>query len=303
MLVALLMPEVIVLWAMRQWVASRSLQKEYQGAPSLSPTFIPNFSLQSSSLDFNWTKTHAYFALMGGFVYKKNRNDLDAHGALGYPYEHPLSTLIRHKKIILSDKDIKDRSKGDIISKSLVLVQTPWFVIQFLARISQRLPVTKLELVTLAYTVLNFTTYFFWWNKPQNLSCPVRVYADEIRSLRNVTLPKTEDPQAADMPNDLPSELTEPNIEDRVREPSDKDTTPFPLITVEKEVHLFSSRLGHVASLARIFKALLVGGDFLNVCAHAELSYPSFFSEGEKSHVFGFASLLAAIFEAMHIAG
>jgi hypothetical protein len=75
-----------------------------------------------------------------------------------------------------TETELKDRGKSDGLTKLIVLVQTLWFVIQCLARGKQRLPLTELEVVTLAYTMLNLFIYIFWWDKPQNVGCPIRVY-------------------------------------------------------------------------------------------------------------------------------
>jgi hypothetical protein len=75
-----------------------------------------------------------------------------------------------------TEAEIKDRGKSDGLTKLIVLVQTLWFVIQCIARGRQHLPLTELEVVTLAYTMLNFFIYGFWWDKPQNVRCPIRVY-------------------------------------------------------------------------------------------------------------------------------
>lgn len=75
-----------------------------------------------------------------------------------------------------SEAEIKDRSKSDKIAKALVLVQTLWFVIQCMARGIRHLPLTELEVVTLAYAMINFFIYIFWWDKPRDVACPVRVY-------------------------------------------------------------------------------------------------------------------------------
>ncbi|KAJ7788368.1 hypothetical protein B0H14DRAFT_3577069 [Mycena olivaceomarginata] len=43
------------------------------------------------------------------------------------------------------------------------------------ARGIQRLATTELEIVTGAYAMMNFAIYFFWWKRPLNVGCPVRV--------------------------------------------------------------------------------------------------------------------------------
>jgi hypothetical protein len=75
-----------------------------------------------------------------------------------------------------TETEIKDRGKSDGLTKLIVLVQTLWFVIQCIARGRQHLPLTELEVVTLAYAMLNLFIYMFWWSKPQNVGCPIRVY-------------------------------------------------------------------------------------------------------------------------------
>ena len=75
-----------------------------------------------------------------------------------------------------TEEEIKDRGKSDWLAKSLVLLQTSWFVIQSIARAKEHLPITHLEIVTLAYAAMNFVIYIFWWNKPLNINRPVRVF-------------------------------------------------------------------------------------------------------------------------------
>ncbi|KIM19808.1 hypothetical protein M408DRAFT_30906 [Serendipita vermifera MAFF 305830] len=75
-----------------------------------------------------------------------------------------------------TETELKDRGKSDALTKIIVLVQTLWFVIQCIARGTRNLPLTELEVVTLAYAMLNFFIYVFWWNKPKNVECPTRVY-------------------------------------------------------------------------------------------------------------------------------
>ena len=47
---------------------------------------------------------------------------------------------------------------------------------QCIARAIEHLPITHLEIVTLAYAAVNFVIYIFWWNKPLNVNRPIRVF-------------------------------------------------------------------------------------------------------------------------------
>ena len=73
-------------------------------------------------------------------------------------------------------EEIKDKGKSNWLTKSLVLLQTLWFVMQCIARGIDYLPVTHLEIVTLVYAAMNFVIYIFWWNKPLNINRPVQVF-------------------------------------------------------------------------------------------------------------------------------
>jgi hypothetical protein len=76
----------------------------------------------------------------------------------------------------ISKAEIEDKSKGDAISKTVVILQTGWFVTQCIARVVQGLPITELELVTVAFATLNIVIYVLWWHKPLNVQRGVRVY-------------------------------------------------------------------------------------------------------------------------------
>ena len=78
--------------------------------------------------------------------------------------------------VMPTEEEIKDKGKSDWLAKSLVLLQTSWFVMQCIARAIGHLPVTHLEIVTLAYAAMNFVIYIFWWNKPLNVNRPIRVF-------------------------------------------------------------------------------------------------------------------------------
>ena len=109
---------------------------------------------------------------MGGFKL------FDENGPVRTLAPQELQTLARKGEINFPDiteREIQDRSKGDALSKGLVVIQTSWFILQCIARRIERLPITELELVTLAFAALNVITYGLWWNKPLDVQCPFRV--------------------------------------------------------------------------------------------------------------------------------
>ena len=61
-----------------------------------------------------------------------------------------------HDDIYLFTMPTEDKGKSDWLVKSLVLLQTSWFVLQSIGRSIEYLPVTHLEIMTLGYTAMNF---------------------------------------------------------------------------------------------------------------------------------------------------
>jgi len=88
----------------------------------------------------------------------------------------------------ITAKEIQDRSKADIFSKGIVLLQTTWFIVQCVSRFATKLAVTEVEVVTFAFAVLNAITYWLWWDKPSDVRCAVRVYLKSAEESSNRTI-------------------------------------------------------------------------------------------------------------------
>lgn len=137
------------------------------------------FSKQSQ--DYTWTPSHSHssFVLMGGFMLY-----VDGEPYLTLRHDYILE-LIREECIdvpTLTEKRIHDKSKGNAISKGLVMLQVAWFVMQLMTRAIYHLEITQLEAGTVAFAVLNFLTYAVWWNKPLDVQCPHPVYWKSTKS-------------------------------------------------------------------------------------------------------------------------
>jgi hypothetical protein len=110
---------------------------------------------------------------MGGFMLVEENKDpivIDAW---------KLESLLAEGRIDfpkITKEEIEDHSGSDGLSKCLAIGQTAWFIVQCIARKKQGLVITELELVTLAFAALNALIYILWWDKPQNVECPVLVY-------------------------------------------------------------------------------------------------------------------------------
>ena len=103
-----------------------------------------------------------------------------------------IERLVQNDEIeypIVTREEIQDKSKGDAVTKALVVLQTTWFLLQCVARASQRLALTELELATAAFAVLNIIIYGLWWNKPLDVQCHIVVRRKKARdSAREASL-------------------------------------------------------------------------------------------------------------------
>jgi hypothetical protein len=128
---------------------------------------------------------------MGGFMIFKDDNPNRT------VREMDLEPLLRSGAISITKEEIKDKGNGDMLSKALVVIQTGWFILQCIARRLEHLPITELEIATLAFAALNFVTYGLWWYKPLDVQCPLRVYVE--RSISHDSGNITEAPEALNL--------------------------------------------------------------------------------------------------------
>jgi hypothetical protein len=131
--------------------------------------------------------THSFWAIMGGisidsndsepFIPDSQRSTLTANG---------VSLLLKHDPQLLpdiSEEEVKDKSKESSFTKLVAFVQAAWFCLSCIARISQRLPVSLLELNTLAHALCTLIVYVLWWKKPLNIEQPLLIHEDRMRPL------------------------------------------------------------------------------------------------------------------------
>ncbi|KAF8659472.1 hypothetical protein AX16_001839 [Volvariella volvacea WC 439] len=154
MVYAMLAPEIVIMWALRQRIMAGVIAEwgKAQG----------------------WTKTHGFFVQMGGLM-------LEGEGKKDYQvvlwWKSPVAGLYVENRLeklpTIRKKEIQDRGKGDLLAKTIVVLQTSWFVVQCIARRVEGLLLTELELVTLAFAALNMMTYILWWDKPLNVEYPI----------------------------------------------------------------------------------------------------------------------------------
>jgi hypothetical protein len=99
-----------------------------------------------------------------------------------------LCMLVRNEIIqglpAISEQEIEDKSKEDIVVKALALCQVTWFFVQVVVRAINGLLITQLEIAVIGFTTCATISYILWIKKPKDIKVPTNVYlaVDEIDS-------------------------------------------------------------------------------------------------------------------------
>ena len=157
MLLMIFAPELVMLYAAGQWTSARR-----------SITDMASLGYRG------WTLTHGFYADSGGFL-------LYSDDCVAFPVTaKQLHYLVQHEHVpmpTLSRREIWDKSKADLVAKTIATFQAGWLVTQCIARGIQHLPITILELSTLAMISCTACTAFFWMQKPLGVETPTSIFS------------------------------------------------------------------------------------------------------------------------------
>ncbi|KAF7375229.1 hypothetical protein MSAN_00409500 [Mycena sanguinolenta] len=146
MLVAVIAPELMAGFAVRQFIDARWFAEKY-----------------------NVSMTHGFFFAMGGFVSKGGHHPITTPEQLCLEPEYVAAIQSIEAEVI------EDKSKGDSMSKGVALLQGLWFIAQCLSRVHQDLPLTQLEVATLAFQFVSVFIWVLWWYKPLDVQQPILI--------------------------------------------------------------------------------------------------------------------------------
>ena len=133
-----------------------------------------------------WTQVHSFYANMGGIHLKVD------NCTVGYGFQKcPPKVIVNAQNIYnlfnyglfpadaLSANAIADKSKADSFVKAVACMQATWLVVQCIGRAAQHLPITTLELSTLAYILYALTNYALWWRMPLDVGTHTVIYIND----------------------------------------------------------------------------------------------------------------------------
>lgn len=151
-------PELVVFIAWRQWSSAKLLgslvnSQGHFGKHAID--VLDEGAVGPDRLSYEWTMTHSFFASIGGFAFE-NANE----AAPFLPSGCERLTLTARGVAFLascghlpdvSKAEITDKSKANNVAKALVIVQASWMLLQVTGRLFADLPVTLLEVNTIAH--------------------------------------------------------------------------------------------------------------------------------------------------------
>lgn len=161
-LLALLGPDFVLMVALGQLTAAWRAKNEFQAQGHASWTLRQCFYVNMGSLHLRFPDCPASFPV-------------DCQQLL-YLHDRGYMSLPE-----LSDEEVDDRNKSDTLSRLIAVVQSFWFVISTLGRISQNLHVSTLELTTLAFVFLMTACSLCWWRKPMDITQPNVIYIQQTQ--------------------------------------------------------------------------------------------------------------------------
>jgi hypothetical protein len=144
-----------------------------------------NIQLEKNTLP--WTVEVAFYALSGAAVLKDDHDyDLTIHPTT-------IADLARHRAaalIPLQRAALQHPGKASILAKTITCTQALWFCSQCIARLSQNMAISLIELNTFAHCISAFFIYSFWWHKPYDVE--THVYIDDLELLQDYLMSKIE---------------------------------------------------------------------------------------------------------------
>lgn len=141
---------------------------------------------------YPFTIVHGFYASMGGFVFDFLDESGEPHGPSFLPSGQTrmsissagVQFLLRHDPDLIpdiSEGSITDRSKSSGLSKAILVAQLIWFCANCISRLAQHLPLSLLEVATVAHGLCGMLTYMFWWHKPLGITDPTPIRGKRAR--------------------------------------------------------------------------------------------------------------------------
>ena len=210
-----------------------------------------------------WTRTHSFYANMGGFVFDleegspAERNTFTAKHSRLTVTPRGMALLARCGFLPkISKEEILDKSKSDNLSKMIAVVQALWMFAQIVGRLVVDLPVTLLEVNTLAHVMCAMIIYVLWWDKPKLINEPTRLRGDWAPPVSAYMYMSSQiSGWRRTKPGILKKDWIDPELAILALKPSAARTSELGMLTPIQKATSNKQRLAFIASLRSISTA------------------------------------------------
>jgi hypothetical protein len=163
MVITSIASEITTCLALGQFLAARSLLRNMKGAHARSlerPLDAPAKEI---------TLSECFYIAMGGYwLQYHDGNDQRELGLLVSPR---VAVALEHYRFFFPESgtdSITEKDHRDQLGIGLTTLQIMWLVIQSISRRESDLPISQLELATIAIVFAAIMNYTIWWSKPQD---------------------------------------------------------------------------------------------------------------------------------------
>ncbi len=156
----------------------------------------------------------------------------------------------------ISKEDILDKSKADNLSKMISIVQALWMLAQIVGRLIVDLPVTLLEVNTLAHIMCAIIIYISWWDKPKLINEPTKLHGEWVPPVSAYMYMSSQISGWRRMrPGILKKDWIDPELSILALKPSTGRNTELATLTHTQKASSSKHRLAYIASLHSISMA------------------------------------------------
>lgn len=160
-------PELVACWSFRRWLEAGKIAEQFKcktRSPIRLPLILPT--------DRGWTRRHALFLMMGGFVLTKDGLQMQTVSTRLF------QRLVQQNAIdvpTMTTAGIQERSNLHPVLAYLALLQAVSFVVQCLSRVIRGLLITQLEVTTLTMVFSSAIVFPFIRQIPLDVRRPVLI--------------------------------------------------------------------------------------------------------------------------------
>ena len=123
-----------------------------------------------------WAMDTVFYALSGGGIIMVNGDIM----TLNHAAFEDFARSHRKDLLPLQRAVLQDPSKASGLTKFITCAQALWFCSQCIARLSQDMAISLLELNTFAHCIGAFFIYVFWWHKPYDVATHVYIESAQL---------------------------------------------------------------------------------------------------------------------------